>query len=198
MKIINTNQIEEALRALKNGEIIIFPTETSYGIGCDATNKKAVEKIFQIKNRRKENALPIIIPDKESAGKYVKFSETAKMLAQVFWPGGLNIIAKVKDGTPVASLCSSDGTQCVRVSSHPFASKLAKSFGRPIVATSANISGQENVYSAEKAKEIFSEQDKIISLIVDAGELPKVAPSTTVKVVDHKIEIVRQGEVKIT
>ncbi|MCH8049129.1 threonylcarbamoyl-AMP synthase [Patescibacteria group bacterium] len=191
-------QIEEALQALRDGKIIVYPTETSYGLGCDATNEEAVEKIFKMKGREAGKGLPLILPSRESALQFVEFSSKAASLADKYWPGPLNIIASVKKGSPIAPACSQDGTQSVRLSSHPFTSTLAKRFGKPLVATSANVAGAEAIYDVADIERVFSDRPVQPDLIVDGGVLPKVPASTTVKMVGDKVVVVRQGQIAIT
>jgi L-threonylcarbamoyladenylate synthase len=197
MKIINPDQLDIAIAALSAGQVIIYPTETSYGIGADATNEKAVERIFAIKQRVKEKGLPLILPSKEVASNFVVFSKSAQMLADIFWPGGLNIIAPIAPDSPIVEDCRKDGTQAVRVSSHPVASEIAARFGKPIVATSANISGAPELYRAQDIAEVFSRATEKPDIIIDAGEIPVVEPSTTVKVIGEDVKLIRQGEVRI-
>lgn len=195
---VTTEQFSEALTALEKGEVIVYPSETSYGLGCDATDAQAVEKIFQIKGRSLDKALPIIIPDFDSAKNYIEVSPVVEKLASLFWPGALNIIAPIAAGSPVAARCAQEGTQSVRVSSHPFVATLVKRFGRPIVATSANISGQDAIYQVEKIREVFKNQEVQPDVFIDGGDLSELPASTTVIVKDDQhVSILRQGKIVI-
>lgn len=198
MLSVTMEQVERALQALKDGKVIIFPTETSYGIGCDAGNEEAVKKIFEIKGRDDLKALPIIIPDFDSAKKYIKMPPVALALAEEFWPGGLNIISELQPDAGIAPGCSSNGTQSVRVSSHPFSGTLAKRFGKPIVATSANISGRDAIFEVEEIRKVFEDKGDLLDVFIDGGDLPILPMSTTVKVLDNDhVEIVRDGIIRI-
>ncbi|MFH1767457.1 MAG: L-threonylcarbamoyladenylate synthase [Patescibacteria group bacterium] len=195
---VTTEQIEAALLALQQGGVIVYPSETSYGLGCDARNKEAVKRIFELKGRDDNKALPIIIPDFDSASLYIKISPVVEKLAALFWPGPLNIIAPTADNSPVAERCASARTQSVRLSSHPFVATLVKRFGYPIVATSANIAGQDAIYEVEKIKDLFWGNDDKPDVFIDGGDLAILPVSTTVKVVDDEhVAIVRQGKIII-
>lgn len=195
---VTTEQIEQALIALRAGKIIVYPSETSYAIGCDARNSEAVDRIFAIKGRKEDKALPVIIPNTDVAHEYVEITPVFEILADAFWPGALNIIADSKKDSPIALRCSSQGTQSVRVSSHPFVSTLIHQFGFPIVATSANISGQDAIYEVKKIKEIFADNKEQPDVFIDGGDLPKLPASTTVKILDQQhVVVVRQGKIEI-
>lgn len=194
---ISKEQLQKTLDTLEAGGVIIFPTETSYGIGCDATNTDAVRRVFEIKGRPTGKGLPIIIPSKEQVFEYVDFNESAAALAERFWPGDLNIIAPVAEDSSVVQECAQDGTQSVRVSSHPVASTLARRFGKAIVATSANRSGEDALYDIKRVKDAFREHADEIDFVLDGGSLPPRPASTTVKVVNDRIELIRQGAIEI-
>lgn len=193
---IRTDQLDIAEQALREGKILVYPTETSYALGCDASNAEAVERIFLIKGRDEEKALPLIVDSVDAAEKVIVFSQKIRELAETFWPGALNIIGKRRDDADIASLAGKGDTQSVRVTSHPFASMLAKRFEKAIVATSANLSGKDALYSVENIEQLFPEGRRP-DVVIDGGTLPYVPASTTVRVVDDEVEVVRQGSVKI-
>jgi len=91
MKVIST---KEAIKYLKNGKTIIFPTETSYGLGCDATNQEAVDKIFKIKGRRGDKPLLVVVPTVEMAREWLEWTPLVEKLAEKYWPGALTIVSK--------------------------------------------------------------------------------------------------------
>ncbi|MFH1631887.1 MAG: L-threonylcarbamoyladenylate synthase [bacterium] len=194
---ITSEQIEQALKVLRRGGVVVFPTETSYGLGCDATNESAVSRIFEIKGREGGKGLPVLIPSVDSASDFVDLSEAARDLASRFWPGALNIIAPVAEGSSIVERCGQDGTQSVRVSSHPFATTLTHQLGKPLVATSANVSGSGDVYSVRDVKANFRDRPQKPDLFIDGGDLPASPPSTTVKIVGDEVEVIRQGSVLI-
>lgn len=194
---ITSQDIDHAVECLQNGGVIIFPTETSYGIGCDATNSEAVARVFKIKGRPEGKGTPLIIPDSQSASNYIEVSSKARELMDKYWPGALNIIGPIASNSLVSDRCSQDNTQSVRVSSHPFCSILAKRFGKPIVASSANISGQDAIYSISEVNKVFSDQQDKPDCVIDGGDLPNLPASTTVKIIGDSVEVVRHGSIDV-
>ena len=196
IKLTVANRIEalqKAIEVLKSGGTIIYPTETSYGLGCDFYNKKALELIYKIKHRDNNKPLPVIVPDITAATYLVDFKDEARKLALEYWPGPLTLVLPFK-------YCKWQG-HCdeylaLRVSSHPFASDLVCSFGHPIVSTSANISQGGDSYNPKKIKEQFSEEKFKPDLFINAGVLAVHPPSTIVKF-DGEVKVLRQGEIKI-
>jgi L-threonylcarbamoyladenylate synthase len=179
----NKQSIRKAVEFLKEGKVIVYPTETSYALGCDATNDKACKRIFRIKKRSKEKKLPIIVANLKMAKEYAYFNKDALKLAKTFWPGPLTLLLKKK-----RKLSRFVG-KGIRISSNPIARELSKKLGKPIVATSANISGRENCYSI---KEVLKQGIKA-DLYLDAGKLKKVKPSTIFDVEERKI--IREGPI---
>lgn len=197
MLSITSHDIDRALECLQRGEVIVFPTETSYGIGCDATNDNAVARVFLIKGRPDDKGTPLIIPNQVSADEYIEVNEKARALMDRYWPGALNIIGAVKEGSSVSDRCSQAGTQAVRVSSHPFCATLARRFGKPIVASSANISGMDAAYSIKEVQRAFADRPDKPDCIIDGGDLPNLPSSTTVKIAGDGVEVLRQGSLVI-
>lgn len=199
MKKINSDEIEKAVSILQSGGVLIFPTETSYGLGCDATNTLAVEKIFAIKGRTPLVwPFPVLVASYEEARSYVEFSSKAIDLAKKFWPGALNLVLPSLPTSLISKQCASaDGFQSVRVSAHPIVAELIGKLGRPLVATSANLSGQPALYDLADLELAFGEQSALIDGVIDVGILPKSPASTTVKVIDDDVQMLRQGSVII-
>ena len=181
----NKQSIKKAVEFLKKGKVIVYPTETCYALGCDATNEKACKRIFEIKKRSKKKKLPIIVANLKMAKEYAYFNKDALKLAKAFWPGPLTLLLKKK-----RKLSRFVG-KGIRVSSNSIARELSKKLGKPIVATSANISGRENCYSI---KEVLKQGIKA-DLYLDAGKLKKVKPSTIFDV--EKRVIVRKGPISL-
>jgi L-threonylcarbamoyladenylate synthase len=194
VKIFTRDQLDEVLDVLKQGGVLVYPTETSYALGCDATNDQAVAKVFAIKGRPEGKGTPIILPPDVEASLYVDLSERARELVALHWPGPLNIVAPRAVDSPVSTRCETDGTQSVRQSSHPVAAELARRLGQPLVATSANRSGEAAIYRPDEARIEFAEGEMPDGFI-EAGNLPVVPASTTVKIVGEEIELLRQGSI---
>lgn len=197
MMILSAQQLDEAEKALREGRVIVYPTETSYALGCDATNDEAVARIFAIKGRDEGKGLPLLIPSTVYAQDVIEMTDVFYDVSKRFWPGALNIIGKRLASTLVSIRCSQNETQSVRVSSHPFASSLAKRLGKPITATSANISGHDAMYSVQDVENVFSESMDKPDLVIDAGQLPITPASTTVDISGKEVRIIRQGSVTL-
>ncbi len=199
MKKINKNQIDEIIAQLKAGRTVVFPTETSYGLGCDATNKFSVDKIFQIKKREFDKPLLVIVNSIEEAKKYLVWDETLDKLAKKYWPGALTIIGLCKNPNSLPlGVVSQSGKLAIRVSSDKWLKEITNRLGRPLVATSANISGQNNIYNSLEAENIFSTQILKPDILVDGGQIPIIKPTTIVEVENGVCNIVRQGDLKIS
>ncbi|NCN45325.1 MAG: hypothetical protein COU63_01225 [Candidatus Pacebacteria bacterium CG10_big_fil_rev_8_21_14_0_10_36_11] len=186
MQIIKYNQTNQkeiipvVCKTLAAGGLVIYPTETVYGIGVDATNPIAVEKLLKYKSRREGKPLSIAVTDKKMAQKYVEFSNQAEQFYDRFLPGPYTLVSKGKH--LVAPFVESEfGTLGIRISSHPLISEIVKTFGKPITATSANASGEKRPYSIQDILDRLSEkQKKLINLIIDAGTLPPNEPSIVI------------------
>lgn len=193
------NQVDEAVAILSGGGIVVYPTETSYGMGCDATNQEAVERIFAIKQRPVVKGLSTILPSLAEATQYIILRPYTRRLVEYYWPGPLTIVAPKSPTSPLSPLCENgnDGTHAVRVSSHPVAAALANRFGKPIVATSANISGKPDVYDPAEILKAYENATEQPTAYIDAGVLPQTPPSTIVQVRPEGINVLRQGALVI-
>ncbi len=197
IKLTKTNRVsvlQQALEVLHAGGAIIYPTETSYGLGVDFYNQEAVDKIYKIKKRDRNKPLPVIVPDIVSASSIVNFSDKAKRLAIAHWPGPLTLVLPFKY-CKWSGHC--DDYLALRVSNHPFANDLVSLFGKPIISTSANLSDTGDSYDPAKIKEQFAKSEIRPDLFIDAGVLPPRLPSTIIKIDGDKIEVLRQGDLKI-
>lgn len=192
--VIITNLVKE----LKRGKVIVYPTETCYGLGCDATNTQAVNRLFAIKKRARDKAVLMIIHSVEMIKQYVEWTPLLEKLAREYWPGALTVVIKVKDKKDLADgIIASDGTAAFRLSDNSFARQLCHALDRPLISTSANISGRDNPYNIETVLNQYQASDNKPDIIIDAGELPRIVPSTIIKVERDNIEILRQGELVI-
>lgn len=194
MKLVN--QIE-ALDYLKSGKIVIFPTETSYGLGCDATNQTAVDKIFKIKGRRSDKPLLVVVSSVEMAKEYLEWNDKIENLATKYWPGALTIVGKIKDNNLANGVVSKDSTVAIRVTNAEIPKYLSEQIGNPVVATSANLADQGDSYDSEELIKVYKNQEFFPDAIIAVGVIEKKLPSTIVSVIDNKVKILRQGEVKI-
>lgn len=183
---------EDALAALARGEVIIFPTETLYGLGADALNSQAVEKVFQLKGRERNNPIPVLIADPAMLDMLVAaIPERAKVLMEHFWPGPLTLVMPARSDIP-KPLINATGGIGVRISSQPVATQLVAGLRRPLTATSANPSGKEPARTVDEAKGYFS---GAIEIFIDGGKLKSKTGSTVLEVLDSEVKIIREGEI---
>ncbi len=194
---VKESDLQKAITTLQNGGVVVFPTETAYGLAADATNKHAVNKIFSIKQRQLENKLPLIAASKQMVEEFTEVPDLLKELTDQFWPGPLTIAIKPKPGIFSENFINSEGLIAIRVSSNKIAQKLSDGLEKPIISTSANISGQPACYSVDSVKDQLSAQALQPDMYLDEGVLEKNKPSTIVKEENGKIVVVRQGELVV-
>ena len=180
------------MTALRRGEVIAFPTETLYGLGADALNAAAVEKVFQLKGRDPANPIPVLIADRSMLSRLVlNVSPLAERLIAHFWPGPLTIVLPARRDI-ARPLVSAAGNIGVRISSQPIANELVQALGHPLTATSANPSGWPAARNDREARDYFSGQ---IDIFVDGGTLTSKTGSTVVEISGDLIKIIRQGDI---
>lgn len=183
--------LEAASAIIKNGGIVAFPTETSYGIAGDATNPKAVERINTLKQRSEDKlGLPIVMSDRWMAEEYLELSPAAKHLMEAFMPGPLSLVVSPKDAKLAHNLAK-DGI-AFRISGSECARLLSQFSEVPIIATSANLSGMQPLYMFEEVRKVFEGK---CDAIVNGGNLPPSLPSTMVDVRRMPPALVRQGPI---
>ncbi|SRR6266498_4522458 len=183
------NDIEECLKVLKNGGIILYPTDTIWGIGCDATNEKAVRKIYRLKKRLDKRTMIILVANESDVLQYVNQPGRSLFdyLQQSIKP--TTVIYKYAGGL-AESLVAKDGTIAIRISKESFCSSLIEDFGKPIVSTSANISGKK---APMTFSEISDEIKKGVDYIVRYRQedmVPSV-PSTVIRWENEQPVIIR-------
>ncbi len=163
----NRDAIATAARVLGAGGLVAFPTETVYGLGADATNGEAVARLYAAKGRPRFNPLIAHVAEATLALALARFSDDARLLAGVFWPGPLTLVLPKADGCPVSELATAGlDSIAVRVPDHTIARDLLKAFGKPVVAPSANQSGH---VSPTLAGHVQADLAGRIDLIVDGG-----------------------------
>ena len=194
--------VQTAVDVLRRGGVIAFPTETTYGLGCDPRNQAAMGKIYRIKGRDTSKALPLVTCDVDQVKKFFNVPMVVINLAKKYWPGPLTVLLAPADMTLRKAMpVFKDGLAAVRVSSHPLVQALTSAYGFPLTATSANLSGGKPCLTAGEVVKIFETQEPSHQpdLIIDGGELQSSEPSTIVKVDgEGRIEVVRQGAVNLT
>src|SRR3989344_1224933 len=188
------SQIDKAVAVLKRGGLVIYPTETCYGAGVDANNQKAVDKLLAYKTRREGKPLSIAVTDQTMAGNFVKLNATAKNLYRQFLPGPLTVVSAGKHRI-AAGVESETGTLGIRIPDHPVPLELVRQLGRPITATSANVSYKPKPYSISQLfKQTRKKQQSLIDFVIDTGTLPKRPASTVVDTTLDDPLILRQGQ----
>ena len=179
--------IKTALQSLRNGGIVVFPTDTVYGIGCDPYNKDSVDKVYKIKKRDRAKGFPILGYSKEDLEKIVEFDKLANKIVKRFWPGQLTIILPLIDEELKKSLGMNDKI-AVRVPDNKCISSLLKEC-KLIVGTSANISTTSSFVEPKECGDSITGYD----LLLDGGLINSSGESTIVEIKNNKIKILRQG-----
>lgn len=197
-KRITTNCADwllSAVKALRDGKIVIYPTETSYGLGVDATNPDAVDALLAYKGNRLHKALSVAVSDEMMATEYIEMNQTAKTLFETLLPGPVTVVATSK-GKVVPKVESERHTLGIRYSSYPLVTELVRAFGKPITATSANTSGVKQIFSYDDwCHYVSCNRQDMVAVFIDAGVLPRRSPSTVVDTTLDQPEILRQGEI---
>jgi L-threonylcarbamoyladenylate synthase len=179
---------------LRAGEIVVYPTETFYGIAADAFAPAALERIFEIKGRDTAKTIALIAHDSAAAFAIAReVPEIARRLANAFWPGPLTIVMPARSGIPEA-LIGTDGGVGIRVSSHPIARALAYGLGRPITATSANRSGETPARTIGEARVALGEKVKVF---LESGTSTGGAPSTVIQCGRDGWRLLRAGAIGV-
>jgi L-threonylcarbamoyladenylate synthase len=178
----------EAVAALERGEIVAYPTETSYGLGVDADNEAALARLFALKGRGAEKAFSVIVTGAAMARTLcAEIPPAAARLIAAHWPGPLTLALPARPGLPAALVL--DGCVAVRQSPHPVAHALAAGLGRPITATSANQAGQPAALTAAEVRAAFPQG----CLVLDGGPTVGGPPSTLARVRGDVVEVLRRG-----
>ncbi len=187
-------ELQPAIEVLQNGGIIVFPTDTAFGVGCRMDNEKAVEKLFQVRRRPETQAVSVLVSSPEMAEKYLQpLPNEVKNLMQKYWPGALTITFSCKKEM-VPSLVRGGGeTLGVRMPNHEVPLALINSLNIPILGPSANFHGQPTPY---KFEELDPEFVKLVDYVFP-GECPVGQASTVIDCSVKPWKIIRQGAVKI-
>jgi len=191
----NYNQVlKKAAAAISSGKLVIFPSDTVYILAVDPTNQLAVDTLLLFKDRWTGKAISIAVSDIKMAQNYVEISKDTKNLYQNLLPGPFTIVSPGRHRV-AKGIEAENGTLGIRIPDSKYISDLVKLLGKPITATSANLSGRTPNYSVETFLRPLSQKKKnIISLIIDAGKLPKNKPSTVIDAVGSEIKILRRGD----
>lgn len=188
---IGAPNIAEAARLIRDGELVAFPTETVYGLGGDATNERAVAKIFEAKGRPQFNPLISHVLDASEARRLVLWNATADKLAAHFWPGPLTLVLPRGKDSAIALLATAGlDTAAIRAPAHKMAQALIRAAGRPIAAPSANRSG---TVSPTRAEHVVQSLGDRVKLILDGGPCPVGLESTVLDLTTSVPTLLRPG-----
>ena len=188
--------IDRVVTVLQAGGLVVYPTETTYGVGADATNPAAVAKLLSYKSKRQGKALSIMVSDEAMAEKYVDLNTTARQTYSRFLPGPVTVVS-VGRHVLAPEVESADGSLGVRISSYTLVRDIARAFGKPFTATGANPSGEKRPYTVDDVLERCTEKQKsLLDLVIDAGTLPPNEPSTVVDTTLDTYHVLRQGTVR--
>lgn len=186
--------VARAAEILRYGGVILYPTDTLYGLGADAFSDAAVAKVKQIKGRDEKKPIHAILENVDAVSAYAFLSADAELLAKEFWPGPLTLILK-KKSEHTTGIAKGMNTFGVRVPEHSFCRALAREFGAPYTGTSANKSGERPLRTVDSILEQLGTTAENIDLVIDAGELPERKPSTVVDVSGKQQIILREGAI---
>jgi L-threonylcarbamoyladenylate synthase len=183
------SQVERAVGILKKGGIVAYPTDTVYGLGGDVFSVEAIKRIYKVKQRPENMPLSVLLADSSKLRDIAVVPDLAWCLIERFWPGGLTLVLPKRDTLP--DIVTAGGNKiAVRVPAHDIPIRLIRGLGRPIVGTSANISGKPNPLTAE---EVDAQLGKKVDLIIDGGRCPGGVESTVVDVTSEYPVILRAG-----
>ncbi|WP_373505764.1 L-threonylcarbamoyladenylate synthase [Aestuariivirga sp.] len=187
----SNNDMQAAAQALREGQLVAFPTETVYGLGGDATNDEAVARVYAAKGRPSFNPLITHVPDAEAAFALGEFSADARKLAVAFWPGPLSLVVPRKANCPVSLLASAGlPSIAIRVPSHPMALEFLRAAERPVVAPSANPSGKISPTTAEHVRKHLKDK---VAAVLDGGRCKVGVESTVVSCLGDGPKLLRHG-----
>ncbi len=180
-----------AAAVLAKGGLVAFPTETVYGLGADATNARAIARLFAAKGRPAFNPLIAHVLDTAAAERFAIFNEAARRIAALLWPGPLTLVLPKRPGCVVCDLATAGlDTIAVRVPAHPVARAILRAFGGPVAAPSANRSGH---VSPTTAAHVRADLAGRIDLIIDGGPTPVGLESTIIACLRERVVLLRPG-----
>lgn len=191
---LDRGDIIKAAKTIMEGGLVIYPSDTVYILAVDATNQKAVDKLLAFKNRWVGKAISVAVTDIKMAKDYVTLSDNAENIYANLLPGPFTIVSEGKHKV-AKGIEAENGTLGIRIPDNKWIHDLVKIVGKPVTATSANLSGRTPNYSIESfLKPLSKKKLAMIDLIVDAGKLPKNKPSTVIDATNPEIKILRRGD----
>ncbi|MDC0168678.1 L-threonylcarbamoyladenylate synthase [Candidatus Nitrosopelagicus sp.] len=190
MNIVNCdeNGINKIVNAYENGQIIAYPTDTVYGIGCNPFNKDSISKIYDIKNREGQKRFPILGFSKKELEKIVEFNTIAENISEKFWPGQITMLLPIRK--EISQRISNNGKLAVRVPNNECVLAILEKC-KLIVGTSANISGEKSILDSNECKTKLPE----IDILVNGGKITSLGESTIIDFVDDQLKVIREGSI---
>lgn len=185
---------KRAAGILRAGGLVIYPTDTVYGLGADAFSDEAVAKIYTVKARDESKPVHCVVASLDMAAEYGELNDTARALAKKFLPGPLTLVVEKKTGIS-SGIAQGIETIGFRIPKDDFCIALAHEFGRPYTTTSANVSGMETGKTPQAVLEQLGDKAVLVDLVIDAGELPRSKPSTVVGVHGKEVVVLREGAI---
>ena len=187
-------QVERGVSILKQGGLVAFPTDTVYGLGAGANIPQAVARVYQVKKRPSNMALPLLLADVSQISEVAEpVPAIVWLLANKFLPGALTIVL-YKSGSVPDIVTAGGRTVAIRIPAHPVPVALARGLGTPVVGTSANLSGKPSALTADEVHSQFGDQ---VDLIIDGGRCPGGRESTIVDVTGETPMVLREGAIPI-
>lgn len=187
-------EAKRTIEVLKGGGIVIFPTDTAFGIGCRMDDENAVSKLFSLRRRLPEKAVPVLASSVEMVEKYVlEVSDDARNLMEKYWPGALTIVLKANDKVPLL-VCGGGDTIGFRIPGNDILQTIIKEVGIPIIGCSANFAGEKTPFEFE---ELDSELVKFVDFVLP-GWCTMKKPSTVIDCSQKPFRVLREGAIDIT
>ncbi len=183
----------EAAAVLKHGGVVAFPTETFYGLGAAALDRRAVRRIFELKGRPETKPLLVLVDSIAMAGTVAEVGDRARALAVRHWPGALTLVLRARPHVP-EEVTAGTGTIGLRVSPHPVAQGLVRALGGPVTAPSANPSGLEPPTTAAG---VLARFEGAVEMVLDGGPTPGGEPSTVLDLTVEPPRVLRQGVIRV-
>jgi len=189
MKVVQEDSIEEVLQDLKEGKVVAFPTDTVYGLLADATNKDAVRRVFQIKDREEGKPLPVFVKDIEMAKEFAHISKEQEKFLKESWPGKVTVVLKSKHILP-KELEINDKV-ALRIPDYELVNTILEKLNLPVTGTSANVSGDTSCQSAQEVVAQFKERKDQPDLVLNAGQLAESKPSKIIDTTNKEYKVIR-------
>lgn len=190
---VNKDELDNVIKTIENGGVVIFPTDTVYGVAANALNEDAIKKLFDLKGRNDNKPICVLTSSLDKIKKVAHVKENEEKLINKYMPGALTIILDKKDN--VSDILTSNlKTVGVRIPNHEIALSILNKLDYPLATTSANISGQEAAVKMTDLRDYF---DSKVDIIIDGGITDLKVSSTIVKIEDDEIKVLREGTLKI-